>query len=230
MNVDGLLHFASVLGYKTCTLEVVTTLYNGGALRKPSDYYTMTQGQMWACGVDRSDTPALYEEVRYGKGAYFAHTLLALNIPLFSHAGIARLLSRFPDWAALQKATKAELTAIPNLGASRVKSFLDWRKGEGGKEAALVFKARPPLPPISPVLSGFTVTLEGKLKQSRRQMIDLIYAHGGVYQPEVTKIVADVQIIVAHRLTGLSAKTIQGIELGARLIDEASFVEMLREC
>lgn len=228
----NLTHFASrdamdIDGLGPAVMEQLT---KNGLVSTPADLYFLTEEQLEK--LDRMGKRSAQNAVKAiaaSKSRGLERLLYALGIRQIGQKAGKVLASHFRTIEALQEATAAELTEIPDIGAVTANFIRDWldnpqsqhlihRLKEAGVStdcAAVQIDSR---------FAGMTFVLTGALEKfTRDQAAALIEERGGKAAGSVSK---KTTYVVAGENAGSKLK--KATELGIPVLSEDEFEEMLK--
>lgn len=214
--------------------ETISLLYDKGLLHDAGDLYLLRFDDL--VHLDRwGETSAnnLIESIDKSRGVPYERVLFALGIRFVGETVARKLAHAFPDIDLLAKASEEELTAVEEIGERIARSVIDFfaqpdrvnlvsRLREQGLQFALSEEA---LSTRTDKLEGLTIVISGTFElHSRDEYKAMIAQHGGKNSGSVSK---KTDYILAGENMG-PAKLEKARKLGVKIIDEKSFLEMLR--
>ena len=156
--------------------------------------------------------------------------IYAIGIGGVGRVAAKDLAARFQSMENLKAATLDDLLALENVGEITAKAIVDYFADEDNL-AELAALTEVGVTPVwsnekkEGVFSGESVVLTGTLSQYKRSEAQkLIEERGGVCQSSVT---AKTTLVLAGEEAG--SKLVKAQKLGIRIIDEATFKEMLEQ-
>jgi len=125
----------------------------------------------------------------------------------------------------VQKATAAQLSAIPGVGPSKGKAAYEGIKERKAEIARLVAVGVDPVTKAKagPLL-GKTFCFTGALSRPRKEFEQLVEEHGGTLLSGVTK---ELQFLIMADPSSGSSKSLKAQKYGTQCIDEAGFLAMI---
>lgn len=214
--------------------ETISLLYDKGLIRDAADLYTLrfedlVQLERWAETSARN----LLESIEKSKSVPYERVLYALGIRYVGETVAQKLAQAFPNIDALAAATLAELTAVEGIGERIAQSVIDFfanpklvdfvqRLRQQGLQFAL---GEDLLSAKTDKLKGLTIVISGTFAQhSRDEYKAIILQNGGKNSGSVSK---NTDYILAGENMG-PAKLEKAKKLGVKIIDEKTFLEMIR--
>ena len=233
-QIEGVIHYASVIGIKGLGPALAETLYHAGYLTEIADLYRLKHV------LDEEDKEAasirrLLDQVESTQPVPFAKFLTGIGIPTLGPVTADRLASRVPPEKFLSLSQNELQTAgIGYSIATSIYHFVQARAHEFDALWKLVRVRKPPMLvkggrfPPGP-LAGATILFTGPLQLSRADAIERAEAKGAEEAKSVTK---ELTFLVAADAEGDSSKLKKARELidkGAPLeiIDEETFLELV---
>ena len=228
----GIEHFASkdAMDIDGLGPQIVEALIHANLIRDPADLYTLTAEQV--ANLERmGDKSAknLIDAIGKSKSAGLERLLFALGIRNIGAVAAAALAARFGTLEATMNATVEELCAIPDFGEITALCVVNYFSHEQNRalcrrlaDAGLITNST--AAPTGDRYAGKTFVLTGTLPtMSRDEASALIKAQGGKVSGSVSK---KTDYVVAGEAAG--SKLAKANELGVRVIDEATLLEMLK--
>jgi DNA ligase (NAD+) len=214
--------------------ETISLLYDKGLIRDAADLYTLrfedlVQLERWAETSARN----LLESIEKSKSVPYERVLYALGIRYVGETVAQKLAQAFPNIDALAAATLTELTAVEGIGERIAQSVIDFfanpklvdflqRLRQQGLQFAL---GEDLLSAKTDKLKGLTIVISGTFAQhSRDEYKAIILQNGGKNSGSVSK---NTDYILAGENMG-PAKLEKAKKLGVKIIDEKTFLEMIR--
>ena len=181
-NISGLCHYLKTFEVLGLGESKVTSLVEGGAVKKFSDFYKLEVSDVVACGLSERQallvlagihmitSPDKYDDAALAKKIITARKTKK-NIPLwrlFASFGIEAagksagkaLVDHFGSFDGIRKATVDELTAVANVGEKTAQIVFDYLKDNSNEIDALLNFVEPELPKTGP-LTGQSFVLTG---------------------------------------------------------------------
>ncbi len=219
MNIDG---FSESTALQLVERKGVT---------KPSDLYRLSAEDLSELeGFKDKKIQNVLTAIEKSKTPTMDAFIYAIGIEGVGRVAAKDLAARFKNFENLQRASFDELIGLENVGEITANAILEYFKDEENiREIAALFDAG-----VSPtwsdekkegVFSGELVVLTGTLTNYKRsQAQKLIEDRGGVCQSSVT---AKTTLVLAGEEAG--SKLDKAKKLGIKIIDEATFAQMLEE-
>ena len=219
MNIDG---FSESTALQLVERKGVT---------KPSDLYRLSAEDLSELeGFKDKKIQNVLTAIEKSKTPTMDAFIYAIGIEGVGRVAAKDLAARFENFENLQRASFDELIGLENVGEITANAILEYFKDEENiREIAALFDAG-----VSPtwsdekkegVFSGELVVLTGTLTNYKRsQAQKLIEDRGGVCQSSVT---AKTTLVLAGEEAG--SKLDKAKKLGIKIIDEATFAQMLEE-
>lgn len=219
MNIDG---FSESTAQQLVEKKGVT---------KFSDLYRLTETDLADLeGFKDKKIRKIIDEIQKSKTPTLDAFIYAIGIDGIGRVAAKDLAARFGSMENLQNATFEELLALENVGEITANSVLDYFRDEGNVQELSALNALGVIPVWSNekkegVFSGQSVVLTGTLPTYKRSEAQkMIEERGGVCQSAVT---AKTTLVLAGEDAG--SKLAKAQKLGITIIDEAQFIEMLKE-
>ncbi len=214
--------------------RAVDQFIEAGLLTSVADIYVLPEKRDAVLALERwapRSFERLVQGIEHSKSQPFSRLLFALGVR-FVGEGVAKVLTRaFPTIDEMAKATVEELMAVNEIGAAIAQSVRDYFADPDN--AALITTLRSfglrfeeeISAPRSQAFAGMTIVLTGELIQlTRKQAEHAIESGGGKAAGSVSK---KTTLVVAGANAG--SKLAKANELGVRVVDEQTFIEMLEE-
>ncbi len=218
MDIDG-------LGDRLCEQLVATKL-----VRTLADLYRLELGQLVELErMAEKSAQNLLANIERSKKTTLRRFLYALGIRHVGEATARALAEHFRDVRAFFTATEDDLMRVKDVGPEMAKEIARWFREPSNRKTveALLESGVTPEPPAvvdAGPFSGKTIVLTGGLSSlTREQAKEEIERRGGKVSGSVSK---KTDLVVAGEDAGSKLKKAQ--QLGIRIIDEQTFVEMLR--
>lgn len=215
--------------------ESITLLYDQRLIRDASDLYALRFGDLvnlerWAETSARN----LLKSIEQSKAVPYERVLYALGIRYVGETVARKLAHAFPHIDLLLQATAEQLTAVEEVGERIAQSVIAYFANPESRafvdrlrQAGLQFSLNEELlAGRTDKLKGLTIVISGTFAlHSRDEYKAMILQHGGRNSGSVSK---KTDYILAGENMG-PAKLEKAEKLGVKIIDEASFLEMLDE-
>lgn len=228
-------HFASkkALNIKGLGEEVVSTLVEENLISDYSDFYNLKESDI--SSLDRFGSKSsknLIEAIEKSKEESFAKTLYALGIKHVGETASKKLVEEFGSLDAIIKATRDEITAIPDIGDSVANALDDFFSDEENiklikklKEAGLTFEEEQnERVLLSSSLEDENFVITGSFENyNRDQLKDMIIENGGKCANSISK---NVNYLLAGDNVG-KTKTDKAAKLNIPVIDLKTFLDMI---
>jgi DNA ligase (NAD+) len=234
---ENIIHFVSreAMNIEGLGDKKVIALHQAGLLNKLEDIYDLPYRKDEIFKTDLKMGEKSFENlvtaIEESKKQPFDHFLNGLGIRHVGAKAAKTLASYYPNIGALSKATKEELTVIPDVGeitADTLRAFftdpenlrlLEALKNHGLDPQAKVEKK------IASPFSGLTMVLTGTLSTySRTQMTELLESLGAKMTGSVS---AKTDIVVYG--TDAGSKLTKAQALGVRTMDEEELMGILKD-
>lgn len=220
----------SALDIDTLGEKNVLALVDAGLVKNVADIYSLKVEDLLK--LDRfADISAkkLISAIQAKKHPKLEKFILGLGIRHVGAQTAIDLARVYRSIDALQRATIDGLEEIDGIGKVVAESIVAWLSDEDNIVLLDAFKncgVQPHYEQKSGKLQGQSFVVTGSLEvMSRDQAADIIRAHGGVFQSSVAK---DTTYLVAGGKVGVS-KLKKAERYGTKIIDEQTFVKLLRE-
>lgn len=226
----ALQHFASKAALDIDTLgeKNVAAIVDAGLVHDLADIYTLTKSQL--LNLDRfADVSAtkLINAVAIKKHPPLERFVYGLGI---RHVGVQTaidLVAHFGSLEALGNATLEQLQAIDGVGTVVAESIMAWFADDDNTALITKFKSsgvEPVYQLKAGAFEGLNFVVTGTLtSMSRDEAAERIRSRGGTFQSSVGK---DTTYLVVGGKVGAS-KISKATQYGTRIIDEATFIQML---
>jgi len=205
-----------------------------GIVRDGADLYTLKDRRDELIAIDRLGAKSvdnLLASIEKSKSRPLANVLMALGIRHVGGEVAATLANHFGSIDAIMEATVEQITAIPGIGekiAVSVREFFSLPENRDMVErlrAAGVNLREESGGAREGPLSGLTLVITGRLAAlSRNEAEAMVKRYGGAIGSSVTK---KTDYLVAGEDPG--SKLAKAEKLGVNVINEAEFLELLRE-
>lgn len=214
--------------------ETVSLLYDKGLIHDAADLYLLRFEDL--AGLERwGETSAnnLLESIEKSKSVPYERVLYALGIRFVGETVAQKLAQAFPDIDQLAQATVEQLITVDEIGERIARSVTGYfanplyahfvrRLRQHGLQFALSEEA---LSAKTDKLKGLTIVISGTFElHSRDEYKAMILQNGGKNSGSVSK---NTDYILAGDNMG-PAKLEKAEKLGVKIIDEQTFLEMLR--
>ena len=234
---EGIIHFASrdAMNIEGLGPAVITQLLDAGLIRNAADLYYLQKEQLLTLermGDKSADN--LLNSLAASRERTLAQVVYALGIRLVGQ-NVAKVLARqFPTMEALQKASYDDLVVIDEVGPKIAESVVSYfaqerhieflqRLAEAG--ITMGSDAVPEQKQEKAAFAGKTFVLTGTLPTlDRREASALIEQAGGKTSGSVSK---KTDYVLAGESAG--SKLTKAQELGITVIDEETFLQMLKD-
>lgn len=215
--------------------ESISLLYDQRLIRDASDLYALRFGDL--VNLERwGETSArnLLKSIEQSKAVPYERVLYALGIRYVGETVARKLAHAFPHIDLLLQATAEQLTAVEEVGERIAQSVIAYFANPESRafvdrlrQAGLQFSLNEELlAGRTDKLKGLTIVISGTFAlHSRDEYKAMILQHGGRNSGSVSK---KTDYILAGENMG-PAKLEKAEKLGVKIIDEASFLEMLDE-
>jgi DNA ligase (NAD+) len=195
---DHLQHFASrtAMDIRGIGEQMSLALLNSGLVKDAADIFYLKQDQVEAMErMGQKSAAKLMDQIQKSKSRPLGRVLFALGIRHIGEEMAERLVEHFYSIEELEKATYAELTAVPTIGPKIAESILEFFTVERNreivkklKEAGVNLKADLPFKTADLPLSGQEFVITGTLLSfSRAAAEEKIKALGGSAKSDITK-------------------------------------------
>ena len=229
----NLTHFASrdAMDIEGLGPAVVEALVNAGMVKTPADLYRLDEKQVAALDrMGKRSAEKLLAAIRKSKENDLSRLLYAFGIRQVGEKAGKILAARFGSMDELLRASREELTAVPDIGEITADSILTWLHSPQGRhlvdslrEAGVNMESLSA--PAGDALAGQTFVLTGELSSmTRKEAGERIEALGGKVSSAVSK---KTSCVVAGEAAGSKLRKAQ--ELGIPVLDEAGFLALLQK-
>lgn len=235
---EGIIHFASrdAMNIEGLGPAVINQLFQTGLIANAADLYYVTKEQLLTLErMGEKSADNLLNSLANSKKRTLAQVIYALGIGLVGQ-NVAKVLARkFHSVEALQQASVEDLVAIDEIGPKIAESINDYFQKD--RHAAFLQKLEQAGVQLGEPeqeesqkqekasFVGKTFVLTGTLPTlDRREAGDLIEAAGGKTSGSVSK---KTDFVLAGENAG--SKLTKAQELGVAIIDEETFLQMLKE-
>ena len=238
-NVDGcptqikgkLVHFLSRKAMNVLAGDAtIEQMYNLGLVRIPSDFYSLTKGQLLLLdGWKERSARRFLDSLEASKKVTFDHVLFALGIRYVGETTAKEIARHFGNIDSIATATKEQLLEVQDVGDVIADSVFEYFRDfkhladiERLKEAGIQFSMEAGAA-VSDALAGKTIVISGNFSVSRDEMKRLIEANGGKNSSSVS---GKTSYLLAGSKPG-PEKLKKAEDLGVRIISEEEFRNML---
>ena len=229
----NLTHFASrdAMDIEGLGPAVVEALVNAGMVKTPADLYRLDEDRVAALDrMGKRSAEKLLAAIRKSKENDLSRLLYAFGIRQVGEKAGKILAARFGSMDELLRASREELTAVPDIGEITADSILTWLHSPQGRhlvdslrEAGVNMESLSA--PAGDALAGQTFVLTGELSSmTRKEAGERIEALGGKVSSAVSK---KTSCVVAGEAAGSKLRKAQ--ELGIPVLDEAGFLALLQK-
>ncbi len=211
--------------------NLVQALIDAGLVKTPADLYRLTPAPVAALErMGQKSAENLLRAIENSKEAGMARVLYALGIRQVGAAAARTLARRYGSMDALMAADEADLESVEDVGPITAANIADWFRGrqarhlvEQLREAGVKLEITEA--PTDTRLAGQTIVLTGTLSALTRGEAEArILALGGKASSSVSK---KTSLVVAGENAG--SKLQKAESLGVKVIDEAAFLELIKE-
>jgi DNA ligase (NAD+) len=232
---ERLIHFASraAMNIEGLGEKVVTQLFNAGLVRDVADLYCLTKEQL--IGLERMGEKSaanLLAAIEASKQNSLERLLFGLGIRYVGAKAAQLLAEHFETMERLERATKEELMAVPEIGekmADAITAFFAQPEATEllqelrayGVNMAYKGPKRAAEAPVDSAFAGKTVVLTGKLAaMSRNEAKQRIEQLGGRVTGSVSR---STDLVIAGEDAG--SKLEKARQLGIEVWDETRFLQ-----
>ena len=227
-------HFASRQGMDIETFSTRTAglFYDELGVRSAADLYHLDREKLVALkGFGEKKAEKLFAELEKSKDCELDAFLFAIGIPNIGKKTAYDLMAHFGTLEALMGASEQELVDIEDVGGIVAASITEYFADEENRRFVnrlLEAGVRPQMhaqQDAGTLFEGMTFVLTGTLPTlSRAQAQEMIRKNGGKATGSVSK---KTSIVLAGESAG--SKLDKARELGVRIIDEAQFLQMIKQ-
>ncbi len=230
--VAALDHFASknamnIDGFSESTAQQLAERMD---VTKPSELYRLTAKELSKLdGFGKKKISNLLGAIEKSKSPALSAFIYAIGIDGVGRVAAKDLSARFGSMEKLQRATTEELLEMENIGEVTARAISEYFQSEENAEELRALTEVGVCPVAEAVhiegsFSGESVVLTGTLTSMKRgEAQKEIEARGGAVQSSVT---SKTTLVVAGEAAG--SKLAKAQQLQIRIVDEATFLEMLR--
>lgn len=232
---EGIIHFVSrgAMNIEGLGEKVVTQLFEAGLVRSVADlYYLKREDLLPLERMGEKSVTNLLTSIERSKQNSVERLLFGLGIRFVGSKGALLLARHFRHLDRIMEADREELESISEIGPRMADSIVTYFAKPEVREvverlraAGVNFSYKGPRPEEAAEgpFAGKTVVLTGTLSHfSRKEAADRIEALGGKVTGSVSK---NTDLLIAGEKAGSKLKKAQ--DLGIRVIDEQTFLEML---
>lgn len=224
-------HYASRLAMDIDSLGevLISQLVDKQLVLQLSDLYALNSEMLRRCDrMGERSAEKILQGIDESRDRPLRKFLIALPIPMVGEGGARRLAEHFGTFAAIRAATVDELAAVKDVGratAEAIRGYFD--DPEEAQQLDVLLNNVDPKEEkkvvLGAALAGKTIVVTGTLpKYGRKEIEDLIRAHGGVSSGSVSK---KTSYLVAGEEAG--SKLTKAQQLGVAVLDEAGFEALL---
>ena len=227
-------HFASRQGMDIETFSTRTAglFYDELGVRSAADLYHLDREKLVALkGFGEKKAEKLFAELEKSKDCELDAFLFAIGIPNIGKKTAYDLMAHFGTLEALMGASEQELEDVEDVGGIVAASITEYFADEENRRFVnrlLEAGVRPQMhaqQDAGTLFEGMTFVLTGTLPTlSRAQAQEMIRKNGGKATGSVSK---KTSIVLAGESAG--SKLDKARELGVRIIDEAQFLQMIKQ-
>ena len=227
-------HFASRQGMDIETFSTRTAglFYDELGVRSAADLYHLDREKLVALkGFGEKKAEKLFTELEKSKDCELNAILFAIGIPNIGKKTAYDLMAHFGTLEALIGASEQELVDVEDVGGIVAASITEYFSDEENRRFVnrlLEAGVRPQVhaqQDAGTLFEGMTFVLTGTLPTlSRAQAQEMIRKNGGKATGSVSK---KTSIVLAGESAG--SKLDKARELGVRIIDEAQFLQMIKQ-
>ena len=230
-QLEGLVHFASrgAMDIRGLSYARIAQLVEAGLVKDASDLYDLRPAQVRALErFAEKSAEQLVEAIAASKAQPLSRLLFGLGIDNVGEIAAKQLARHFGTMDAIAAASVDDILAIHGMGSTIAESVTAWFGNAGARRLVEKLRRRgltfeEPRQKATGALRGMTIVLTGTLeKLSRERATELIEANGGKVTNSVSK---KTSYLVAGSDAGSKLQKAQ--ELGVKVIDEASLMELL---
>ncbi len=226
-------HFASkdAMDIEGLSEKTAELMYNELGLRECSALYGYTAEDLKRLeGFKDKKINNILGAIKKSKTVSTERFIYALGIDGVGKVAAKDLVKAFKDVETLKNATHEDLTELENVGEITAEAIVNWFKDEnnlkeiGDLLAAGVQPQAAQKAVISSIFAGQFVVLTGTLQDFKRSEAQkIIEENGGECQSSVT---SKTTLVIAGEAAG--SKLDKAQKLGIKIIDEATFKEMIK--
>ncbi|MEG1608936.1 MAG: NAD-dependent DNA ligase LigA, partial [Clostridia bacterium] len=228
--VSKLTHFTSkaAMDIEGLSEKTIEALYNEKILRHCSDIYKLTADNLNGLdGFKDKKISNLLEAIEKSKDTTLGRLIFAIGIPNIGKKAATALADKFGTVEALMASQYEQLVLIDDFGEIMADCVVEfWKKEENVEEIKQLIDCgvRPKEKQVfEGVFSGKNVVLTGSLSTMKRAAAQqLIIQNGGSVADGISRAV---NLVVAGQDAG--SKLDKASKLGIKIVDEATFCEML---
>jgi DNA ligase (NAD+) len=224
--------WVSVLDIRELGDKLLRQLFDKGCLRQIADLYTLAAPELAA--LDRMGEISAAKVIRHIRDP--RELSLAAFVAGFDFDGVGETImdkvaaAGFDTLEKLRCAAVEDLAAVYGLGEISARTIVEGLAETGAEMdrvlAAGIIGIAPPPPADSQPLRGCSFCFTGELvSMKRKEAEERIKALGGSAK---TSVVKDLSFLVTNDPESKSAKNVKARELGVAIIDEARFLDLLK--
>jgi DNA ligase (NAD+) len=230
-RLEGLVHFASrgAMDIRGLSYARIEQLIGAELVSDASDLYDLKTSQLMALErFAEKSAEQLVQAITASKAQPLSRLLFGLGIDSVGEIAAKQLARHFGSLDALAQATRDDILAIHGMGETIADSVTEWFGNAAARRLIEKLRRRglnfeEPRQKSSGAMKGMTVVLTGTLESlSREDATERIEACGGKVTSSVSK---KTSLLVAGSDAGSKLQKAQ--ELGVRVIDEKTLLEML---
>lgn len=207
-NVNGLCHYLKTFGVLGLGDSIVTSLVEGGVVKKFSDFYKITLADVMNCGLSKREallaiaginmiaSPDKYEDDDLEKEIIKQQKKKKV-VPLwkfFASFGISSagksagkaLVDHFGDFTEMRKASATDLAKVPDVGEKTAKIVAQYLEDNSDEINELLKYIEPELPKVG-ALSSYSFVLTGSFAEGKAYWEKEIEKQGGKCGSSVSK-------------------------------------------
>jgi DNA ligase (NAD+) len=223
--------WVSVLDIRELGEKLLKNLFDSGRVRKISDLYTLTEGEL--AGYERMGELSAAKVIRHIRTS--RELSLSAFVAGFDLEGVGELIMEkavsagFDTLKKLRSASLPDLSGVYGLGqitAETIVRGLEECTAEMDKVLSTgIISIAAPLSAVNAPLKGLSFCFTGELKKMKRnQAEEKAKALGGSVKSSVVK---GLSFLVTNDPESGSAKNLKAVELGVKIIDEDGFLALL---
>ncbi len=229
---EWLEHFVSRKGFNIEGLgpKIINKLLEKNLIWSPCDFFRLAKGDLAPLEnfAEKSDEN-LIQAIQKSKTIPLSRFIYALGIRFVGEETAIDLAQYFGSLKKISRASKQELSAVPNIGPRVSNSIFNWFREKNNQKliADLISIGVKILAPakISQKLSGKTFVLTGTLNSmTREEAKNKIRFLGGNVSNSVSQ---KTTFLIAGKNPG-EAKTKKAKKLGVKIIHEKEFLEIIK--
>ncbi len=227
----NLVHFASrdAMDIEGLGPAVVEALINAQLIKTPADLYHLEASQVAQLErMGEKSAANLVDAIDQSRKNDLSKLLFGFGIRQVGQKAAKVLAAKFGSMDALQKASLAQLTAIPDIGAITAHSVREWLDSPQGDHLVRALaqsgvNMESFETPATDQLAGLTFVLTGELSAfTRKEAEEKLESLGAKVSKSVSK---KTSYVVAGEDAGSKLRKAQ--ELGIQILDEDAFLRLL---